>query len=254
MQQAVITALVTGASAGIGAEFCRQLADRCDVIVATGRRADRLSALAAELEGQVEIHPVVADLATDEGRSLVVAAVHQSGPLEYLVNNAGFGAAGIFAETDLESQQQQVDLHITATLTLTRAALPAMIERGRGFIINLSSLASFAGYPAGMVYGASKAFLNIFSEGLQRELSSHGIKVQSLCPGYTYSEFHDRETISRAGFSHEQVPPEAWMDAPEVVALSLEALNGEQVVVVPGEHNIAVARESVRALLRQLGA
>lgn len=252
MSKSRITALVTGASAGIGAEFCRQLAGRCDVIVATGRRVDKLDALASELEGRVEIHPLVADLTTEEGRTRVVEAIRREGPLEYLVNNAGFGAGGIFAETDLESQQQQVDLHITATLALTRAALPAMIERGRGFIINLSSLASFAGYPAGMVYGASKAFLNIFSQGLQQEVSAQGVKVQSLCPGYTYSEFHDRETITRTGFSRDQVPQATWMEASDVVAVSLAALATDQVIVVPGEHNLAVARQSVEDSLKQL--
>ncbi|MFO7550438.1 MAG: SDR family NAD(P)-dependent oxidoreductase [Haliea sp.] len=159
------------------------------------------------------------DLTTDEGRSRVVGVIHREGPLEYLVNNAGYGAGGIFAETDLESQQQQVDLHITATLALTRAALPAMIEHGRGFIINLSSLVSFAGHPAGMVYGASKAFLNIFSEGLQQEVAGQGI----------------------------------WMEAPAVVASSLEALNEDQVIVVPGEHNLAAARRRLQDSLKLLG-
>lgn len=96
-----------------------------------------------------------------------------------------------------------------------------MIEHGRGFLIKLSSLASFAGNPAGMVYGASKAFLNIFSEGLQQEIAAQGIKVQSLCPGYTYSEFHDRETITHTGFSRDQVPQDIWMEVPTVVASSL---------------------------------
>lgn len=247
------TALVTGASAGIGAEFCRQLADRCDVILATGRREDRLAALVSELERRVEIRPIVADLTTEEGRICVIEAIHQYGPLQYLVNNAGFGAGGIFAETDLESQQQQVDLHVTATLALTRAALPAMIERGAGCVINVSSLASFAGSPKGMVYGASKAFLNIFSEGLQQEVAAQGIKVQSLCPGYTYSEFHDRETITRTGFSRDQIPQDAWMEACDVVASSLEALDGEQVIIVPGEHNLVAARQRLEELLKQLG-
>ncbi|MDO8863947.1 SDR family NAD(P)-dependent oxidoreductase [Haliea sp. E1-2-M8] len=208
--------------------------------------------LAVELEGRVETRLLQADLITEAGRALVCEAIVEQGPLEFLVNNAGFGATGIFAETDLESQQQQVDLHITATLALTHAALPAMLERKHGFIINLSSVAAFSAYLAGMVYSGTKAFLNLFSEGLQMEVADRGLKIQSLCPGFTYSEFHDRETIARAGFSRSQVPEEAWMTAAAVVESSLAALTRNKVIVVTGEHNLAVASQGVREQLKQL--
>ena len=246
-------ALVTGASAGIGAEFCRQLADRCDLIIAAGRSREKLEALAAELNEHVEMQLLEADLTSVAGRALVVDAIHEQGPLEYLVNNAGFGAMGKFAETDLESQQKQVDLHNTATLALTHAALPAMLDRGHGFIINLSSVAAFSAFPRGMIYSGTKAFLNLFSEGLQMEVADRGLKVQSLCPGFTYSEFHDRETVTRVGFTRDQIPEEVWMTAASVVEQSLAALAGDKVIMVTGEHNLATARQSVGGQLKQLG-
>jgi short-subunit dehydrogenase len=222
-------ALVTGASAGIGAEFCRQLAARCDVIIATGRREDRLQALAEELSDQVEMHTLAADLTTREGLTRVIEMLRQKGPVDYLVNNAGFGALGLFAETDLESQQQMTALHIDVTVALTRAALPFMQERGSGFVVNVSSLSAFNATAMVTVYGASKAFINHFSEGLQLELKDTGIKVQALCPGYTRSEFHGRDSMT--GFSTDRVPDKIWMEASEVVAISLAALEGDEVIV-----------------------
>lgn len=247
------TALVTGASAGIGAEFCRQLSGRCDRIIATGRRRDRLDALAAELDDRTELCCIQADLLIDEDREKLIATIRAESPLTYLVNNAGFGAIARFADSDLEAQQQQVDLHVTATMALTRAALPAMIEAGAGYIINVSSVAAFFPYPTGMVYSGSKAFLNLFSEGLQAEVADTGVKVQSLCPGYTYSEFHDRSGVADAGFTRDQVPAEMWMEASEVVGASLSALATERVIVIPGEHNVALARDEINALLQRIG-
>ncbi len=246
------TALVTGASAGIGAEFCRQLAGRCQVIIATGRRLDRLEALAEELAGQAEVHPVAADLGSREGRTRVIEALRQKGPADYLVNNAGFSTLGPFDVLPLDDQQAMVDVHITATMALTRAALPFMRELGGGAIINVSSLASFGPVPMAAVYCASKGFLNLFSESLQKEVADAGIRVQSLCPGYTMSEFHDRDAMS--AFDRQMVPAEEWMNAPEVVAASLAALEGGPVVLVPGEGNRESARKGVARALSKLEA
>jgi short-subunit dehydrogenase len=145
-----------------------------------------------------------------------------------------------------------VDLHVTATLALTHAALPAMIERGSGTIINLSSTAAFAGKPNAMVYCGSKAFLNLFSRGLQEEVSAQGIKVQSLCPGFTYSEFHDREGVTAAGFQRSQVPEENWMNAADVVSESLAALVDGPVTVLTGEHNRSAAAADLQAQIDDL--
>lgn len=246
------TALVTGASAGIGAEFCRQLAARCGRIIAVARRGEKLDELKAELGHTVEICPVVADLTLAGDRERVIRAMEQLGPVDFLVNNAGIGTFGAFEETDLEDQQRQVDLHITATLALTHAALPGMIERGRGTIVNLSSTAAFSGKARAMVYCGSKAFLNLFSRGLQAEVAEHGIRVQSLCPGFTYSEFHDRQGVTRAGFRREQVPDDLWMEASDVVAESLAALEGDRVTVLTGAHNREAARKDLQAQIDEL--
>ncbi len=241
------TALVTGASAGIGAEFCRQLAQTCEVIIAVGRRQDKLDALAAELAGQAEVHTVSADLETRLGITAVIECLRQKGPVDYLINNAGYSTMGNFAEIELEPQQGMVDLHITASLALARAAIPFMKERGGGAIINVSSLASFSEIAGVAIYCASKAFLNSFSESLQLELASDNIRVQSLCPGYTWSEFHDRDAMS--AFDREWVPEDHWQTAEQVVAESLAALGGDKVIVVTGERNRSVARGAMEQQL-----
>jgi len=245
------TALVTGASAGIGAEFCRQLASRCEVIIATGRRRERLQALAGELAGRVEVHPVAADLVSREGLTRVIETLRQKGPADYLINNAGFGVIGPYADGEPRLQEDMVSLHVGATMELTRAALPFMLENGAGYIVNVSSLASFNPPARCAVYSASKVFLNHFSEALQLEVGDAGIKVQSLCPGYTRSEFHDRETAGAMDTS--RVPEDMWMEAGEVVEFSLRALEGDAVVVVPGEANRAIARRGLEARLSRLG-
>lgn len=245
-----VTALVTGASAGLGLEFCRQLAERCDVLIAVARRRERLDALAGELAGQVETHVVTADLGTVEGVARTMEAIRQKGPVDILVNNAGFSTVGKFAGLGIDSQRDMLDLHCDATLTLCRAAIPFMVERGGGSIINVSSLSAFIPASGLATYGASKAFLTCFSQSLQAELAGSGIEVQALCPGYTHTEFH--EGMAELGFDKGRVPAQMWMDAGEVVAASLAALGSGQVLVVPGEDNRALARAGLEQQLAQL--
>jgi short-subunit dehydrogenase len=240
-----LTAMVTGASAGLGATFCRQLAERCDVIIAVARREDRLVALAEELAGSVEVHAIQADLTTVIGVTRAIEAIRQLGPVDYLVNNAGFGTTGLFAESDLEAELAMVRIHIDAPLALTRAALPFMRELGGGSIINVSSVAGFLPVAQLAVYGAAKSFLSSWSLSLQEEVRSDNIQVQLLCPGYTHTEFHDRESFS--GFDKARVPENIWMDAETVVASSLAALDKGQQVVVPGEHNLQTVRAGLAA-------
>ncbi len=234
------TALVTGASAGLGVEYCRQLAQRCEVIIAVARRADRLQVLAQELSGVCEVHCIEADLTTVEGVTRTVEALRQKGPVDYLVNNAGFAPLGQFVETPLHEQRDMLNLHCEATMTLCRAAIPFMCELGGGSIINVSSLGALVPSKGLAVYGATKAFLNYFSQALQAEVAADGIEVQALCPGYIRTEFHD--AMVAEGFERERIPTEMWMDPEAVVEASLSALGTGRVVVVPGEGNGELAR------------
>ena len=247
MSEAKQIALVTGASAGLGAEFCRQLAQRCDVIIGVARRADRLHALAQELGEKVEFHAVEADLGTVEGVTRTVETLRQKGPVDVLVNNAGFSTLGKFDDQELASQQAMVDLHIGATLTLCRAAIPFMRQRGGGAIINVSSLGSFLPVSELAVYGATKAFLNFYSQSLQQEVADSGIRVQALCPGYTRTEMHSSEAFT--SFDASTIPDKYWMESPEVVSASLAALAGDRVLVVPGKTNLALAQSGIQKQL-----
>lgn len=241
-----LVALVTGASSGLGREFCRQLARRCEVIIAVARRAERLESLAEELRGVTEVQVVVADLTSVEGLTRAVEALRQQGPVDILVNNAGFANPGAFSQSPIDGQRDMVSLHIDATISLCRAAIPFMLERDRAAIINVASLGAFLPMKGVAVYGASKAFLVSFSQALQAELMDSGIKIQCLCPGHTRTEFHD--TDAAAGFDPARVPDPLWMEAKAVVAASLAALAGDQLLVVPGAANLALARQGITEL------
>ncbi|MBW7885870.1 MAG: SDR family oxidoreductase [Caldilineaceae bacterium] len=228
-------ALITGASSGIGAEFARQLAAYGYDLVLVARRAEGLQILAGELESafgvQVEFLP--ADLATDGGVSVVEARVRSLDRLEVLVNAAGFGLVGRLMHADPEKQQRMVYLHVMATMRLTQAALPGMVARQRGAIVNVSSVAAFLRRGRGSVnYIATKAYINVFSQVLQAELRGTGVQVQALCPGFTRTGFH--ETAEYARFRREQYPAFMWQTAEEVVRGSLAAVGNGQVIVVPG--------------------
>lgn len=244
------TALVTGASSGLGAEFCRQLAPRCESIIAVARRADRLRELARELDGQADIHCLAADLTSIEGVHATLETLRQRGPVDYLVNNAGFGTSGHFDTLPLDSQRSMVALHIDASLSLCRGAIPFMRERGGGAIINVSSLGAWMPGSGLAVYGATEAFLNYFSVALQAELIDAGIEVQALCPGFTRTEFHDH--MAGKGFERDRIPPELWMEPTAVVDASLAALGSGRVLVTPGEGNLALARAALEKQLADL--
>tara|TARA_R110002072_G_scaffold84388_8_gene191349 strand:+ start:6213 stop:6968 length:756 start_codon:yes stop_codon:yes gene_type:complete len=247
MSRQKVTALVTGASSGLGAEFCRQLAARCDVIIAVARRRERLLALAEELAGTVEVHCLEADLESIEGVARTMEAIRQQGPVTILVNNAGFGALGDFDSLPIEGQRSMINLHIDTSVTLCRAAIPFMREAGGGTIVNVSSLAAFVSGEGMSVYGASKVFLNYYSQALQVELAASGIEVQALCPGFTHTEFHD--SMTKESFDRDRIPEQMWMSAEAVVAASLDALGSGRVLVVPSERNQNIAR---RGLQQQL--
>ena len=220
-------ALITGASSGLGETFARKLAARGYHLVLVARRRDRLEALAGELGAET----LAADL-TDEAQLAIVEERLRAAPdLELLVNNAGFGTMGRFFEVDLEGQVRMHRLHVMATLRLTHAALPGMVARRRGGVINVSSVAGFARSAGNVSYCASKAWINAFTECLDLELKSAGspVKVQALCPGFTVTEFHDTMGLERG-----KIPARLWMQAEDVVEASLRGLDAGKLFVVPG--------------------
>lgn len=226
-------ALITGASSGIGAEFARQLAARGYQLVLGGRRADRLSALAAELSAHYGITaaPLVADLADPAGVETAERRIGQLAPLALLVNNAGFGNGGEFYRVEMQGQLDMLNVHMVASMRLARAALPGMVRRGAGGIINVASLAAFMALPGHANYCATKAYLVSFSRALAAEVKPQGIRVQALCPGFTITEFHDEP--GRPGAGREGSPRFLWGPVQAVVADSLRALDRGQVVCVP---------------------
>jgi short-subunit dehydrogenase len=234
-------ALVTGASSGIGATFARQIAEDGYGLILVARRADRLEELAAELRAKhgVPAETMAADLTRDEDVERVARRLVDSANLALLVNNAGFGTKGFFFEADAAQQDAMHRLHVLATERLTRAALPGMIARRRGGIINVASVAGFIQGPGNVSYCATKAWMNSFTEGLHMELKVLGspVVVQALCPGYTYSEFHDVMGADRGDISKS-----LWMPADFVVRESLRGLKEGRLFVIPGWRYRAIVR------------
>lgn len=225
------TALVTGATAGIGAAFARALAARGHGLVLVARDAERLRRLAGTLATSVEVLP--ADLAEDEGCARVEDRCARG--VDLLVNNAGIGVPGPFAEVGLQDLERELRLNVRAVLRLTHAALGPMVERGDGAIVNVSSIAAFAPGARSATYSASKAWVSNFSESLHLRYADAGIRVLALCPGFTRTEFHDR-----AGMDVRGVPERLWLDAGRVVDTALRDLDAGRSVSVPGAQYKAI--------------
>ncbi len=234
------TALVTGASSGIGEAFARRLAEEGFGLVLVARRKDRLEALAAELRASfgVFVEVLVADLARHDEIDRVADKIRGLETLEMLINNAGFGVPGPFAEVDLERNLDMISVHVVATMCLCRAALPGMIRRKCGAIINVSSVAAFMPLPQSATYCSTKAFIKLFSETLSLELKGAGVRVQALCSGFTVTGFHD--TPEHARFNRSAIPKMMWITSEQVVSASLKALAHDQRVCIPGFKNRAL--------------
>ena len=232
------SALITGATAGIGLEFAHQLARRGHDLVLVARDEARLAAVADELRAAyaVEVETLPADLVVPEQCARVEARLADRGrPVDLLVNNAGFGLKKRFLDNSVDEEQAMLDVLVTAVLRLSHAALGPMTERGRGGIINVSSVAAFL--PRG-TYSATKAWVNSFSEWAHNEYRPHGVKVMSLCPGFTKTEFHERREVKRGdGFM--------WLEPEFLVKTALEDFDKGRVYSVPGAQY-----KAVRALTR----
>jgi short-subunit dehydrogenase len=232
-------ALITGATSGIGAAFARRLAGRGHDLLLTGRRVDPLSALARELEASfpIRVQTAIVELADERALAELVERVRGMQPA-MLVNNAGYGLGSRFDEDTIESELSMVQVHLLATMRLTHAAIPGMIERGAGAIVNVSSLAALFPLPRNVAYCSTKSFLISFSETLYMELAPRGIAVQALCPGFVRSEFHSRMgTRTYEGFGRNLV----WMSPDKVVRISLSHLGRGRVICIPGTFNRALS-------------
>ena len=241
------TALVTGATSGIGAEFARALAERkCDLII-TGRRKDQLRAIAEQLTGQygVTVDTVILEF-TDVAKLVKFCRTLRSRTIDILVNNAGFGIYKHFQEATVEENLGMVEVHDSAVIRLTHAVLPGMIERKSGTIINVASQSAMNVTPKCTVYAASKAFAASFSEGLYLDLHDTGIVVQALCPGLTHTDFHEKIGMGKSEQQNRGLM--RWMEPEQIVRESLahaERNTGRKhktVICIPGSY----ARWTVR--------
>jgi short-subunit dehydrogenase len=244
-------ALVTGASDGIGEGFARALAVRGVELVVTARREDRLHRLATELPVDVEV--VAADLASPPARARVCERLRDpERPVDLLVNAAGFGAYGRFVDLDPARTQDLLAVNLAALVDLTRAALPGLLERGHGAVVNVGSIAGATPGPFGAVYAASKAFVGSFTHALHEELRDTDVRVMLLAPGVTATGFQ-----AAAGAAAEAIPAVARMEVGPVVATALRDLARGRVVSVPGGLNrlaIVLGPRAPTALSRRVSA
>jgi short-subunit dehydrogenase len=249
------SALITGASAGIGREFARQLAGRARTLVLIARRQERLNELRDELRNrnaQLSVHVRVVDLCDKSHIDELIAWLERDKiDIDFLINNAGLGDYGSFATSDPERDDRILEVNIVALTLLTRRLLPQMIARKRGAILNVSSSAGFLPIPGMAVYAASKAYVNSFSEALRAELRSTGLSVIALCPGPVHTEFG--EIAKRAGREPERGPEFVYVSVEQVVRDGLAAIEADRPLVIPGfvmKLGMSVARVTPMLVLR----
>ena len=245
------TALVTGASSGIGAEIARELARRGHHVTLVARRDERLRSLAEEISSDLggEAEVIACDLSDPAERARLLEQVQRSGrAVEILVNNAGFGASGEFASTAVDRNVQMVRLNVEAVVDLSGRVVEGMARRGRGAIINLASMAAFQPLPGQATYAATKAFVLSLSEAVRTELAGSGVTVTAVCPGPVRTEFVE---LAGYGDAEDRTPDLFWMSAEDVAREAVSGAERNKRVVVPGSLNRAgaiVGQHSPRAI------
>ena len=257
MTAAWTTALVTGASSGIGREIARQLAARGTHIVAVARDEARLADLArevAEARDDVEVEVLPADLADPDQVATVEARLADDGarPVDLLVNNAGFGTYGRFVDLDRDGEEREIRVNVVALVRLTHAALGPMLARGHGTILNVSSVAGLQATPGNATYGATKAYVASFSEAVHEELAGTGVTLTAVLPGFTRTEFQQR-----AGIEGRDIPGFAWQSVEDCAAEALAGARAGKAWVVTGRINKVVAAAAgmaPRGLTRRIAA
>ncbi len=233
------TALITGASSGIGLAFARRLAADGHPLVLVARDRARLERLAAELPVEAEV--LAADLGEDKALDAVADRLQRS-DIGVLVNNAGFGTSGALHEIDVAAEEALLRVNVRAVLRLTMAALPGMLERGAGDIVNISSMAGFLPGSGASTYGASKAYVTALSQSLAATYGASGVRTIAVCPGFTHTEFH-----ARAGGGEPGVPSLLWLTPEQVVVTALKDLDAGRDLSIAG-----LPYKVIRALTRTL--
>jgi short-subunit dehydrogenase len=235
------TALITGATSGIGKAFAEEYAKQGYDLILTGRRGREIRKAAKDLSRRyrVEIRVVVAELSRRRDMAGLEAIARKETGIEVLVNNAGFGSKKRFLDDGIDASAAMVDAHVLAPMRLIRAVAPRMISRGKGTIINVASMAAFLPAAGSGLYSATKAFLHRFSESLFIDATRHGVMVQSLCPGFTYTDFHRKLGIRGRPKSRGLL---RWMSAEDVVKKSLAALGKGTPLCIPGFWNKVALR------------
>ena len=230
---------MTGASSGIGRAIAIKLADEGAALVLVARDSERLETLAAELRARLgtDVEVLPADLTDRAELGRVEARLAAAPPIDALVNNAGLGTYGEFRTLDPDGEEREIDLNVVALVRLTRAVVPGLVERGRGWILNVSSMASLLPTPLNATYGATKAFVTSFSESLHEELRTSGIKVTAVLPGFTRTEFQERTGLGDTG----GMPDFVWQSAEDCAAEAVAALAAGRPLVVPGSLNKVAA-------------
>lgn len=223
------TALITGATAGIGAAFARYLAKAGHDLVLVARDSVRLAATAADLSAAhgVSVDVITADLSTEEGRERVAARIEQSA-FDLVVNNAGLSLNTPFLRSTAQKESALLGVNVHAVMRLTLAALPGMVQRRAGAVVNVSSVSGFGAAMPGSTYPASKAWVTNFSESVALSVVPLGVRVMALCPGYVRTEFHQR-----AGIDMTKTPSWLWLDADELVVAAMADLRRGRLVSVP---------------------
>lgn len=223
------SALVTGASSGIGDQLTRQLAAASVPVVVVARRVERLQALADELPG---IEVLQADLGSRQGQDAVTARIADADrPIDLVVNNAGFGTSGDFHQLDPDRLADEIEVNIAALTRLSHAALAVMVPRRRGWVLNVSSVAGFQPAPRLAVYAATKTYVTALSESLHKEVASAGVTVTALCPGLTRTEF---QQVSNTTSYQTSFPEFVWTTVEEVATAGLQGVARGRAIVVPG--------------------
>lgn len=244
------TALITGATAGLGRGFAAALAAKGHDVVLVARTQDRLDDVAGELHAEygVSVQTLTADLSVRADVDRVAARLTDAAaPIEVLVNNAGFGIEDAFTRSSVDDEQQLLDVLVVAVMRLTHAALPGMIERRSGQVLNVSSV---AGWITGSTYSAAKSWVTVFTEGLAGELAGTGVSATAVCPGFTHTEFHQRADMDISG-----VPEFMWLTTDQVVSQALKDADKGRVISVAGRQYEAlslVAQYLPRPLVRRI--